>query len=203
MADINWLGGTPLGKVQDWGDKKAATITPISFPGQDSGMTEAIDTLGIIAYTDISGRFTGKFRDIQSYIYQLKNIADGFQISSQTFYSPFVNSVSSTGSPRIGIISTNTSFGLNKLNDSAVTFQTNGIQVGDKVKNLTTGAIANVTFINSQTQLTLSANIFPLANTPYACTANINVKVLSFDTRWELPGLSYCDYTLSLIQVKQ
>lgn len=202
MADINWLGNTPLGKVQDWTDNKSATITPISFPGKDSGNTEGIDTLGIISYININGRFTGKFRDIQSYIYSIKAIADGLQISSQKLYSPFVNSVSSSNVPRVGLISTNTSVATNKLIDANVTFQTNGIQVGDKVKNLITGQIANVTVINSETQLTLDANIFTATNTAYAVTANIYVKITRFDVAWELPGLSYCDYTLSLMQVK-
>jgi hypothetical protein len=200
--DINWIGGTPLGKIQDWTDSKTSTITPISFPGQAEGMTEGIDTLGIIAYFNISGRFTGKFRDIQSYVYQIKQIADGFQISSQLFKSPFVNTVDRYNHAKVGIISTTTGVTSSKLIDSTVTFITNGIIAGDKVKNLNTGEIANVTAIDSQNQLSISSNIFTEIGHTYAVTATMNVKVLSFEVRWELPGLSYCDYTLSVMAVK-
>ena len=37
------------------------------------------------------------------------------------------------------------------------------------------------------------------ASATYAVTANINVKVLDFRVRWELPGLSYCDYSMSVL----
>lgn len=202
MADVNYLGSTPLGKIQTWQDSKAATITPISFPGKDSGKTEAIDTLGIIAYINISGRFTGKFQDIQSYIYAIKGIADGMQTSSQPLKSPFVNATDYTDTIRVGSMGSITStITPNTCTDTYATFIINGIKVGDIVKNLDTGATANVTGINATTQLALDADIFTSVGQSYAVTATINVKVLSFEVNWELPGLSYCDYTLSLIQV--
>jgi len=40
-------------------------MTPISFPGKDSDKTEAVDTLGVIAYTNFSGRWVGTFEEIQ------------------------------------------------------------------------------------------------------------------------------------------
>lgn len=48
----------------------------------------------------------------------------------------------------------------NKLIDSLALFQTNGVQIGDQVVNLATMATANVTSVDSETQLTLDADIF-------------------------------------------
>lgn len=204
MADINYLGNTTLGKIQGWEDEKAAGITPVSFPGQDSGKTEGVDTLGIIAYFNISGRWTGAFRLIQSYIASIKAIADGNQTSSQEFKSPFVNGNTYTGATkyaRIGNLGVSTGGGSSQVSDTNVSFTNLGIQVGDKVKNLTTGDVANVTVV-AATTLTLDSNIITASGIPYAVTATINVKVLSIKARWELPGLSYCDYDISVMQVK-
>lgn len=201
MGDVNYLGLTPLGKIQRWQDSKAATITPISFPGKDSGKTEGIDTLGVIAYINIEGRFTGKFQDIQSYIYAIKGIADGYQLASTVIYSPFVNATDYTGTLRAGSMGTTTSVVSNKCIDTSATFIVNGIKVGDIVKNLSTGSTALVTSIDLNSMVTLNTDIFTATGQSYAITANINVKVLSFEAVWELPGLSFCNYTLSLIQV--
>jgi len=205
MADINWLNDITLGKILTYEDKKAALMTPITFPGQNADKVEVIDTLGIAAYMNISGRWTGNFRDIQNYINRIKTIADGQQTSLSTFRSPFVNSEVSS-SPRYGNISKNTSTSTNKLVDSNGNFVARGIQTGDYVKNLTTSGIAEVSNV-AATELTLVVvdtaipiNLFPNTNTPYAVTANITVKVLSIDVNWELPGLSWCNYKLSLIQ---
>jgi len=200
MGDVNYIGSITLGKIQSWDDKKSATITPISFPGKDAGTTEAIDTLGIIAYVNFSGKWTGKFTAIQGYIAAIKGVADGNQLSSQSLKSPFVNSRDSSDALRFGTISSNTSTSSNKLIDSAAAFSTRGTQVGDIVKNLSTGSTANVTAVDSETQLSIDSNIFSVSNVGYACTATISVKVLSIDVRWELPGLSYCTYQISVVQ---
>lgn len=201
MADINYLGLTPLGKIQSWQDSKASSITPISFPGKDAGNTEAIDTLGIIAYVNISGRMTGKFQTIQSYIYAIKGICDGMQTSSTILRSPFVNAIDVNSNIRVGSMGYVTSLTSSKCKDTNATFSTNGIRAGDIVKNLLQGTVATVVSVDSNTQLTLDADIFASTGESYAVTAAINVKVLSFEVTWELPGLTYCDYTLSLIQV--
>ena len=161
MADINFLGSIALGKVNSWDDAKEATISPISFPGLDSGKTEGIDTLGIIAYFNMSGRFTGSFETIQGKIYDIKNIADGKQTSSVALKSPFMNSNIYDGTTkyrRNGHIGTNTSTSANELIDSTANFSTWGIQgtddsavTFDKVKNLTTGVVANVVAIRNGT----------------------------------------------------
>jgi len=205
MGDVNYLGTIPLGKVLNWDDSKAAGITPVSFPGQDAGRTEGIDTLGIIAYINITGRLTGTFNSIQNTIYLIKNIADGQQTSSQTLYSPFVNSDTFVGAiktRRQGGMGTNTSVSANKLVDSTALFSTRGVQVGDLVKNLVTGNTATVTAVVSNTTLSLSSDIFTSTNTPYAYSTNIQVKVLTIDTHWELPGLNYANYDLSVMQVR-
>ena len=200
MADVNYIGNTTLGKIQRWDDKKAASITPISFPGKDAGKTEGIDTLGVIAYINFSGRWTGSFKTIQGYIHNIKSIADGQQTSAQVLRSPFVNSKDDTDTRRQGQLGTNTSTSSNKLVDSAGLFSTIGVQVGDIVKNLATGDTANVTVVGA-TELTLSSDIFTASNTSYAVTATINCKVLSIDVAWSLPGLSFCDYQISVMQV--
>jgi len=205
MGDINQLGTIPLGKVKTWDDSKAAGITPVSFPGQDSGKTEGVDTLGIIAYINISGRLTGSFNSLQNTIYLIKSIADGQQTSSQTLYSPFINSDTYSGAVktrRQGGMGTNTSVTSNKLVDSAAQFSTRGVRVGDIVKNLTTQNIATVTAVDSDTQLSISSDIFTATGIAYAYTVNFQVKVLSIDTRWDLPGLNGVDYDLSVMQVR-
>jgi len=69
------------------------------------------------------------------------------------------------------------------------------------VKNLLTGVVANVTGIDSETALSIDADIFTTTGLSYAVTGNINVKILSFEVVWELPGLSFCNYTMSVMQV--
>lgn len=205
MADVNLLATIPLGKIKGWDDSKTAGITPISFPGQDAGKTEGIDTLGIIAYINIRGTLVGTFTELQNTIYLIKSIADGQQTSSQTLYSPFVNSdtfVADVKTRRQGGMGTNTSTSGSKLIDSGVLFDTRGVQVGDTVKNLITGTTTKVTAVDSETTLSLTADIFPDSSTPYAYTCNIQIKVLSFEVRWNLPGLNYVDYDLSVMQVK-
>lgn len=57
--------------------------------------------------------------------------------------------------------STNTTATAFKLIDSTATFITKNIAVGDVVHNDTTELAATVLSVDSQTQLTLNANIFP------------------------------------------
>ena len=96
----------------------------------------------------------------------------------------------------------NTSTSSNKLIAGGANFTTWGIQVGDKVKNITTGEVANVTNVDSDITLTLDSNIFPTSGVAYAVTATINVKVIDISINWDLPGLNFCDYTLAVMQVK-
>ncbi len=56
---------------------------------------------------------------------------------------------------------TNTSITVNRLVDSGATFQTDGVVPGCIVRNTTDGTDAIVNTVVSETQLTLSANIFP------------------------------------------
>jgi len=203
MAGVNLLGSIDLGKVTDWNDNKTAIITPISFPGQDSGQTQGIDTLGVVALIKMRGRITGNFLDLQNTLYDIKNIADGNQTSALNLYSPFICFNEGTTDAKVrrrGNIGTNSGSGTT-LTDSNAAFDTWGIQVGDYVKNIQTGTTTNVSAV-STTTLTLSANIFATTGLNYAVTANIPVKVTSVDIRWGLPGLNYVDYTLELMQVK-
>ena len=62
---------------------------------------------------------------------------------------------------------TNTSATANKLVDSGATFQTNRVSVGDIVYNTTDGSAATVTAIDSQTVLSLNADIFAAGSKAY------------------------------------
>lgn len=53
----------------------------------------------------------------------------------------------------------------NKLTDSAGSFVTNAVVVGDVIKNTTTGKFALVTAVDSATALSVSADIFTSADT--------------------------------------
>ena len=165
----------PLGKILSYSDNKNANLFVLPMPGEDASETEAIDSLGIVQYITIEGRMTGDFSSIQTKMAQLKRLADGFQMAAFTFKSPFVSSVESiytytdtwvpnpitpytfikvtvptkTGVQlRIGNIGTNTSISTNTLIDSTAAFVTWGTQVGDKVKNMTTGEVATITTIS-------------------------------------------------------
>jgi len=206
MADINYIGSISLGKIQRWTDKKASTITPIPFPGKDSGQTEGIDTLGVIAYINFSGRWTGDFDNIQTYITSIKGIMDGQQTSSQTLKSPFVNAYDRSSTLRRGSMGMTTSQEASKLKDTSALFLSRGTAAGDKAKNLVTGQTATINSEGvSNKELTLSSDIFPVTDPvvayPYAVTAAMNVKVISVDVKWGLPGLSFCDYEISVMQV--
>lgn len=55
---------------------------------------------------------------------------------------------------------TNTTQSTNKLIDSGATFQTNGVTTAWRVTNMDTGKQANVSAVNSETELTLASDIF-------------------------------------------
>jgi hypothetical protein len=200
MTDINYLSTIALGKINRWDDSKTSGISPITFPGEDAGLTEGIDTLGIASYTNIEGVITGTFKDIQITLRLIKSIADGNQTSGTPLRSPFVNSRDLNDDIKQGNIGMNVGSGTT-LTDSNAFFQSWGITTSDKVKNLITGEVSAITSVDSENQLTLTSNIFASTNLVYAVTATIVVKVLSFEPRWELPALNYCTYTLSVMQV--
>jgi len=202
MADINFIGGGTLGKIKTWNSKKISQIQPVPLPTQDAGRAVAYDTLGVYEIVDFTGKWTGDFQTIQGNIQSIKTIADGNQTSAVKLRSPFVNTTDGTGSRVNGTLSTNTSATTNKLVDTGRNFTTIGTQVGDVVKNLITEATANVTVIDSATQLTLDADIFPSSGVSYALTGTINCKVIAIETNWQLPGMNYCDYKISIVQVE-
>ncbi len=209
MAGINYLNSIDLGKINRWVNTKAASVTPISFPGQDANLTEGVDSLGIIAYYTITGRIVGSFEELQNTLYNIRSILDGAQISSCRLSSPFVNCKYGDGSERrqghIGV-----SKGIvvaNYLTDTDANFETWNIQEEssyDIVKNLVTGSVYYITSVAGQNalQLNTSANPFSAAGIPYAVTATMDVKILNFDATWVTPGLNMVDYNLSVMQVK-
>jgi len=212
--DVNYLRDIPLGKIQGWSSKKVGKlmIQPIAL--QDAGATEGIDTLGVYEIMDISGRWTGTFQAIQSYIKSVKSILNGNQdaLSSQ-LQSPFVNIVATnntytTKTLHAGIIATNTTVSPNQLIDATGNFATNGIQKDDVVKNLITGEIAEVYGTPTETTINLVArgtttpkDLFTVTGSSYAVTATVNVKLLNFSIDWQAPGLSICNYKLNVVQV--
>ena len=206
MASANWLGTIPLGTIYEWKLPKDAQLDYFSFPGKDSGAAEVYDTLGVLSSITIKGYLMGTFKYIQGLIYDVRNIQDGNQSSYVLLKSPFVNSnfyTSSGGTKtrRIGTIGTITSTTSNKLIDSTSTFITNGVQIGDVVKNLIANTTAIVVAIDSETQLSIDTDIFTNSNVPYSCTGTIRVKVNRFEPTWTLPGLGICGYELEVIQV--
>jgi hypothetical protein len=66
---------------------------------------------------------------------------------------------------------TNTTATANKLINSAATFITNNVRTGDVVHNDTAGTAATVVSVDSETELTLNANIFPSTAQAYAVYA--------------------------------
>ncbi|MGD0278337.1 MAG: baseplate J/gp47 family protein [Smithella sp.] len=82
-----------------------------------------------------------------------------------------------SSSARIGVT---TSVATNQLNDSAAAFTTaQAVAVGDIVENPLRGTSTTVATVNSASQLTLSADIFPFAGDPYIihCQTGINTTV--------------------------
>lgn len=67
----------------------------------------------------------------------------------------------------------NTGTSANKLIDSGASFQTAGVTTGDVVLNVTDRTSATVTAVDSQTQLTLSADIFTATSKAYAVGPSI------------------------------
>jgi hypothetical protein len=203
---INWLQGIPLGMIDNYEVPKDSSIMPVSFPGEDAGKALGIDTMGVIAYINVSGRLCGTYTQINSSIYSIQNILDGNQISSMTFSSPLVSTGAYVGLTKVrrqGNIGIATSATTGTLVDSTALFSTWGVQAGDRVKNLRTGEVSLITSVgnNKTLNLTTGSMAFVVGDT-YAVTVSIQVKLLSFKPKWELPGLNYCPYDLSLMQVE-
>lgn len=106
------------------------------------------------------------------------------QSSGNIFFSP---SLSTTNDefyminrilcyPTILRIGSNTSVVLNQLVDSTAQFTTLGITAGDFVVNITSGAIANVVSVSSNTAIVLSSNIFTAFPVGYAIIDSSVVK---------------------------
>jgi len=212
LTDINYIGPDdgvtrfliPLGKINQYHDSKDSNLFVLPFPGEDAGKTEAVDSLGIVNYINIEGTLTGNFHDIQTIISQLKILADGFQMTGYAFMSPFITaSVFTGGASNVvrGNIGFCTSSTPSKLIDSNAQFLTWNTRIGDKVKNMQTGSVANVTSIDTENQISLDADLGFVTGVQYGLTATMWVKVLSISPRWELPGLGFCNYTLNLVQV--
>lgn len=205
-TDINLLGAIPLGKIQQWQPSKQSGIIPIPLPANDAGGTEAIDGMGVVYIIRIRGRMTGTFQELQTNIYTINNIIDGFQDSAMELYSPYVNSSTfgmlATKIRRTGHLGVTTGTPVtNRLVDTSIDFAQLGIRAGDYVKNMRTGQRALVTSAGI-TFLNISDNIFPTAGTEYAVTAHIKVKLVSFNHDFEIPGQRIVDYTLEVVQVR-
>lgn len=67
----------------------------------------------------------------------------------------------------LGPTGTNTSVTASKLVDSGATFVTDGVLVGDSVRNDTDSTITTVSAVDSETQLALNADIFTAGSKAY------------------------------------
>lgn len=96
----------------------------------------------------------------------VKSYGDKIELFEDSFYSldVYTHKVKATCksyNPKES--GTNTTATDDVLIDSAATFSTNNVAIGDAVANITGNTYATVTAIDSETQLTLSDNIFPAA----------------------------------------
>ena len=198
MGDINFLSSITLGRVFEIKKEKNSSLQPIPMPGANADETQSVDTLGVVYYFILRGRWTGTYSELQAYEYAVQAICDGYQISTVNFYSPFVN-FDVAGTKRQGIISSCTSgTGGTALKDSTKDFSANGIEVDNPVKNLLTGETTTVTAVTSST-LTLDADINLGDGTPYAVSAKATVKVMGLDTITVTPGINTRDYIIRLM----
>lgn len=96
----------------------------------------------------------------------VKDYGDKIELFSDSFYSldfytRRVEVTSKSYAPKES--GTNTSTSADKLVDSAATFSTLNVAVADVVANITKNKYASVTTVDSETQLSLSTDIFPVA----------------------------------------
>ena len=96
----------------------------------------------------------------------VKDYGDKIELFSDSFYSldfytRRVEVKAKTFAPKETGTNTDTSAG--KLIHNTATFETNNVAIGDIVANITKNKYASVTAIDSETQLTLSEDIFPVA----------------------------------------
>lgn len=96
----------------------------------------------------------------------VKDYGDKIELFSDSFYSldfytRRVEVTAKTFAPKED--GTNTTATADKLIDSAATFTTNNVAIADVVANITQNKYASVTAVDSETQLSLSADIFPVA----------------------------------------
>lgn len=71
---------------------------------------------------------------------------------------------------------TNTSATTNKLIDSGATFVTNNVMQNDIIYNITDGSAATVVSVDSETQITLNADIFTAGSKEYIVYSGQNVN---------------------------
>ena len=94
---------------------------------------------------------------IKAYGDKIELFTDSFY--SLDFYTRRVKVTSKSYAPKES--GTNTTATDDVLIDSTATFSTNNVSIGDVVANIDENKYATVTVIDSETQLTLSENIFP------------------------------------------
>jgi hypothetical protein len=122
--------------------------------------TQQVERIDIFSYSD---RFDYQLtRDlIKAYGDKIELFEDSFY--SLDFYTRRIKATCVSYSPKSNGSATSTV--TNHLVDSAATFETDGVKVGDVVANLTDQVYATVTVVNSETDLTLSADIFVSGDT--------------------------------------
>lgn len=96
----------------------------------------------------------------------VKDYGDKIELFSDSFYSldfytRRVEVTAKTYAPKES--GTNTTATVDKLIDSGATFSTLNVAVGDIIANITQNKYASVTTVDSETQLALSEDIFPVA----------------------------------------
>jgi hypothetical protein len=148
---------------------KSLQIFMYQYQSGTNGFNQDISSWDIVHVTNMQQAFTlsqfnfGVTPNVANTIAQAWNgktwqVQNWLAFTSSTFNSD--TSGWEFGLPNNMPSGTNTTQTTNKLIDSGATFQTDGVTTAWRVTNMDTGKQANVTSVNSETELTLASDIF-------------------------------------------
>lgn len=131
-------------------NKENARVSGTGYADQKKGLEEMIDIFSVTNF--LSHNATNTY-----FLPSLTTTGDDYFMINKVLCYPVVLAQGQ-----------NTNTLVSSLEDSSATFLSDGIEVGDIVVNITTGAQASVTIVVSNTVLTLSADIFTVFPQSYA-----------------------------------
>ncbi len=157
------------GNNYDFGGVAANYSSNSSLPNTTHPHANTFDLIAngsaVNEYIDSNGDGTFGIGD------KVNNFTDGFiaaisLTSKRNFVPEALLTVNKTG--------TNTTLASNELIDSTAKFLTDGVYVGQTIKNLATSKTATVVSVVSQTELTLTSNIFTVLGKNYSLEGTSN-----------------------------